>query len=168
MVDAIKEYLGIALLVVIGGLLVAQTMRLHKSQLEVAGLELEIASERAATAIAVAAAIESVRKTEQDLGLSSAVTRKETNEAIRNLTAQRDSLLRRLLNAEANGATSSPMPKASAAASTGGATQGSDGTQLPGTIGSEDVEEALRADTIRLQLAACYRQYNKAREALSR
>ena len=167
MIDAIKEYIWIALLIATGGLLVAQTMRFHTSQLEMAKLELGIANARAETAIAVEAASASVRKTEQGLNQSSATTRKETNEAIRNLTVQRDSLLRRLLNAEANGASSAPLPKASAATDAGGVAQASPRTEFLGKIGSEDVEEALRADTIRLQLVACYRQYNEVRKALS-
>lgn len=167
MVDAIKEYIGIALLVVAGGLLVAQTMRFQNSQLEIAKLKVEIADARAQTAIAVEAASASARKTEQGLNQSSATTRKETNEAIRNLTTQRDALLRRLLNAEANGASSAPLPKASAATDAGGVAQASPGTEFLGTFGSKDVEEALRADTIRLQLVACYRQYNEVRKALS-
>ena len=167
MVDAIKEYLGITLLVAAGGLLITQTMRLHTSQLEIAKLELEMSDARAQTAIAVEAASASARRTEQGLSLSSATTRKETNEAIRNLTTQRDALLRRLLNAETNRTSSTPLPQATSATSARGIAPANSGAEFLGSFGSADVEEALRADTIRLQLVACYRQYEEARKALS-
>lgn len=167
MIDTIKAYLGVALAILFGGLSIVQTVRLHDAQLEVADLRVELESEKATAANALAVSNIAARETEIGLGSKAANTRKETNDQIRNLTAQRDALLRRVLNAELEAAAAAVVSKASSATFPGGASKGSHGAELPGSLGQEDVEEALRADTIRLHLAACYRQYNEAKKALS-
>lgn len=166
-ITLIKAYLAVALATVFGGLLIVQTVRLHGAQLEVAELQVEIESEKATAAHALAVSTIEARETEIALGSKASDTRKETNEQIRNLTVQRDALLKRVLNAELNAAAAAVVSKATSTPISGRASKGSDGGELPGSLGQEDVEEALRADTIRLQLAACYRQYEAAKKALS-
>lgn len=166
-ITLIKAYLAVALATVFGGLLIVQTVRLHGAQLEVAELQVEIESEKATAAHALAVSTIEARETEIALGSKAADTRKETNEQIRNLTAQRDALLKRVLNAELNAAAAGVVSKATSATFPGAVAKGSHGGELLGSLGQEDVEEALRADSIRLQLVACYRQYEAARKALS-
>lgn len=166
-ITLIKTYLAVALATLFGGLLIVQTVRLHGAQLDVAELRVELESEKATAANALAVSTIAARETEVGLGSKAADTRKETNDQIRNITAQRDALLRRVLNAELEAAAAAVVSKATAASFPGRVAQGSDGAELFGSLGQEDVEEALRADTIRLQLAACYRQYNEAKKALS-
>lgn len=166
-ITLIKAYLAVALATVFGGLLIVQTVRLHGAQLEVAELQVEIESEKATAAQALAVSTIEARETEIALGSKAADTRKETNEQIRNLTVQRDALLKRVLNAELEAASAAVVSKATSAAIAGRAPKGSDGAELLGSLGQADVEEALRADTIRLHLAACYRQYAEAKKALS-
>lgn len=167
MIDTIKAYLAVALATVFGGLLIVQTVRLHDAQLEVAELQVEIESEKATAAHALAVSTIEARETEIALGSKASDTRKETNEQIRNLTVQRDALLKRVLNAELNAASAAVVSKATSTPIVGRAFKGSDGSELLGSLGQEDVEEALRADTIRLHLAACYRQYGEAKKALN-
>lgn len=128
---------------------------------------MELANEKATAATALAVSTIAAREKETVLGSKAADTRKETNEQIRNLTAQRDALLKRVLNAELNAAAAGVVSKASSATFPGAVAKGGHGGELLGSLGQADVEEALRADSIRLQLAACYRQYEEARKALS-
>jgi hypothetical protein len=167
MIGTIKTYLGVALATLFGGLLIVQTVRLHDAQLDAAKVRTELANQKAQASNSLTISTIEARETEIVLGSKAADTRKETNEQIRNLTVQRDALLRRVLNSELNAASVAVVPKATTTPIVGKAAQGSDGRELLGSLGQEDVEEALRADTIRLQLAACYRQYDEAKKALS-
>ena len=51
-------------------------------------------------------------------------------------------------------------------AGTEGTVPRSDDTLVPATIGQEDVDEAIRADDIRLSLLECYNVYRKARKTI--
>lgn len=51
-------------------------------------------------------------------------------------------------------------------AGTEGTVARSDDTLVPATIGQEDVDEAIRADDIRLSLLECYNVYRKARKTI--
>ena len=147
------------------GLLAMQTFRLHASQLEVARMESTLASERAAASAALAAKTAQARRTEQELQQAAHQTRKEKDDAIATLTAHRDALLKRLRDAQH--AAGTRLPGTAATASTGQAALGDGGSWLPAPLGEQDVDEAHRADVIRLALLACYRQYDAARQALS-
>lgn len=167
MIDTIKTYVLGALALVFGLLLMVQTFRLDNAQIELAEFEAEVASEKATAAHTLAVSTIEARETENALGSKASETRKETNDQIRNLMAQRDGLLKRVLNAELDSAAAAVVSKAATATFPGAVATGSTGGELLGSLGQEDVEEALRADTIRLQLVACYRQYEEARKALS-
>lgn len=52
------------------------------------------------------------------------------------------------------------------ATGTEGTVARSDDTLVPATIGQEDVDEAIRADDIRLSLLQCYNVYRKARKTI--
>jgi hypothetical protein len=147
-------------------LLGLQTWRLHTAQLETATAVTTLATERANASAATAKATTEVRSTEVGLQAGAPETRKETNDQVRSLAAQRDALLRRLRIAEDNLATARLVSSTTAAASDRQAPAGSDAAGIPGPIGEEDVAEAERADVIRLHLAACYAQYDRAQEAL--
>lgn len=54
----------------------------------------------------------------------------------------------------------------STTAGTEGTVARSDDTLVPATIGQEDVDEAIRADDIRLSLLECYNVYRKARKTI--
>jgi hypothetical protein len=113
-----------------------------------------------------AAAIQAAaRKTEQDLQTAMNEHRRKTNENLATLTSERDSLRVRL---QTELAAHPPFTyEAPAAPGAGEATTGDHGAILPDPFGSL-VEEAYRADQIRLELRGCYRAYDDARAALAK
>lgn len=168
MMDNAKAYLGLVLSLVFGCLLVLQTVRLDLTERNLVRVSDTLDQERALAQAALTVSTIAARETELGLGVSAALTRKETNDQVEALSRQRDDLLKRLRNAESKAATAVVVSKATAVACTGEAPRVGDPAELPATIGRADVEEASRADTIRLHLAACYRQYDEARQALSK
>lgn len=128
---------------------------------KVAAAQLE-ASQQAALAQATAKA----RDTEQALVAKVETIQEESNAQITALAAQRDDLRRRLRQQQANAATARLLPSPASLATVAEAAAGSDRTELSGPAGYDLVSEAYRADTIRLQLATCERQYEAARDAL--
>lgn len=110
-----------------------------------------------------------LREMEADLARQAASLRESTDEKLRVLAAQRDDVARRLRIAEAarSGGQREPGVSGSAAdPSAGSLAFGSSVSQLPGSIGEPDVDEAYRADVLRLHLLACYSQYQRVEEAL--
>lgn len=103
-------------------------------------------------------------KAQQQIQKSTEAIRKETNAQIKNITVQRDALLARVRNAEQ--AADAGMSEASSDSSLGRITLGEIEPEFLATIGTEDVEEAGRADEIRLQLISCYREYNGVKAAI--
>lgn len=168
MIDTFKAYLGLFLSTVFGVLLALQTVRLDLTQKDLAKAKETLEQEHAVASAAMAVSTIAARETELGLGVSAANTRKETNDQVQTLSRERDALLRRVFIAKANAATAAIVSKATAASCDGTTPRGDDSAELLGTIGSADVEEATRADTIRLHLAACYEQYDQARQALSK
>lgn len=154
----------LALLLTVTGGLVNNSIRVD----QIHKLEQTLSARKTQSVEAVAKATGAVRSTESVLQATSADTRKETNEKITSLTAERDNLLRRLRDSEARAKSAAAVPSSSHLASSGQALEDGDGTQLLATIGEEDVEEATRGDTIRLHLEACYSQYDRAKAALER
>lgn len=107
---------------------------------------------------------EAARATEQSLNEQASEARKKANDEINTLVTHRTLLLNRLRDYKGY---SSDLSEATTTTSDGRIAVTDAGASVLGTIGEEDVEEALRADTIRLQLISCYRQYNQARKALN-
>ena len=167
MMENAKAFLGLILSLVFGSLLVLQTVRLDMAEHDLEKVTDTLNQERALAQAALTVSTIAARETELGLGVSAASTRKETNDQVEALSRQRDDLLKRLHNSESKAAAAAVVPKATATTCTGEAPRVSDPAELPATIGREDVEEASRADTIRLHLAACYRQYDEAKKALS-
>jgi len=166
MIDKLKAYGWMVLAILFGSLLLVQTYRLHGAQMGELKAVTTQATERATGAANVVAATAEVRSTEQGLNAAAAYTRQETNYAVLALNTQRDTLLKRVQRAESNAATASLVSRTTAAAGDGQAAPGDPGAELLGTYGAADVEEGARAETIRLHLKACYRDYEAARQAL--
>lgn len=172
--DKLKAYGWMAAAIALSVLLATQTLRLHTSQLAHAAVKTQLsdtnsayAEERTKAATSLVAAHDAARTAEAGLGAAASEIRKETNDQVSALVTQRDSLRKRVRLAEARAAAAAIMPQAAAVAPARQAPSGVPRAELLAPIGEEDVVEADRADTIRLHLAACYRQYDKAREALN-
>jgi hypothetical protein len=105
------------------------------------------------------------RDKERILQASADNTRKDyaTKLADANITAD---TLRVRLSSTPFGVTAPTDSKASPFAITGQTAGIRDATQLPESFGFAD--EALRAETIRLALLSCYKQYDDARDALEK
>lgn len=84
------------------------------------------------------------------------------NEQITTLSARASVLAGRVRSAEASAATARVVSKTLATAANEQADPVSDGPLVLGSLGVEDVEEAERADKLRVGLLACYAQYDAA------
>ena len=165
MIDKIKAYGWMALSVAALSLLAVQTWRLHTAQLDTATAVTTLANERAIASEARSTQNTDFRKTEIALSNFDSQTRKNTNEQVRIVAAQRDTLLNRVRIAEAS-AKSGGLSCSTTTSDDGASTSRRDKPELLAQIGTADVLEAERADVIRLHLEACYTQYNRAQEAL--
>lgn len=165
MIDAIKAYAFQGICVILLVLLGVQTWRLHGSQLEVAKLNVTISKEREDAALALQKAEKRARDTEQSMQASAEQTRKDANHAVSVAGNERNDLLKRLRVAESK-LKSVQLSESPAASSNGASLKRDAGAELPATLGEADVEEAYRADVLRIELQSCYKQYDDAREAL--
>lgn len=141
--------------------------QLYLAQVGISKAETRISTMETTHAIALAAAQEKARDAEHKLSTDVAVIRKETNEKVDSLNAQRDALIKRVRRAEANAATALLLPRASENSGDREAASGDTGAELLGSFGAEDVSEAVRADIIREQLKGCYAQYESVRQSIS-
>lgn len=144
-----------------------------KFKLDKDGLSLEVEKHKVAAAqlearqqAALAVATAQARETEQALAAKVEEIQETSHAQITALARQRDDLRQRL-RAAATATRSPGVPTTAITAAFAEAAAGGDGTELSGQAGIDLVSEAYRADTIRLQLATCERQYEAAREALS-
>ena len=138
--------------------------QLYLAQVKVSKAETTVSQMETRHAKALAKAEGEARKAEQELVAKTAAIRKETNEKINTLNAQRDVLLSRVLHAEANAATALLLPRPSETAGDGETATGDNQPELLGKLGEADVHEAMRADIVREHLLACYRQYDSVRK----
>lgn len=166
--DKIQKYGFMVLSAALGALLLAQTVRLHGSQLAEAKAITTLANERAESNATALAKQERVRNAERSLFNDSSESRKQINDQVRVLSARNASLLERVRLAEERSSTGrANLPSTASTTGTGQAGTGDSGAELLGSLGTADVQEASRADLIRLHLASCYRDYDRARETLS-
>ena len=171
--DKLKAYAAIIGCAILAVLLVLQTLALHKAERRADKSEVALSAEREAwaeertkAATALAAATTQARAKEQALTAAAHQSEEIKNAEIATLAARAADLRRRLRNAEASAATARLLPGAAAASAAGQVAGERDRPELSGSLGYDVVSEAERGDTIRLQLAACERQYDAAREAM--
>lgn len=163
--DKLKAYGFQALSLVLLVLLGIQSFRLSSSELESAAAKAEFAQVQKEQALKLANATAAARSAEAGLQASAAQTRKQTNDQVLSLSSQRDALLERLRLAQARLADPA-LSGTAAAAGPGEGVPGAAGTLVPAALGAADVREAERAETLRLHLASCYAQYERAQAAL--
>jgi hypothetical protein len=120
-------------------------------------------SERAARGQALAEAQARIRDLESSLTTTAATIRKETNAELVSIAAQRDALATRVRLAEAR----ARLPSTPAGPPDAAAGPINPEPLVLATIGTADVDEAHRADTIRLELMACYAQYARVEAAFN-
>lgn len=171
--DKLKAYGAIAAAIALAVLLVLQTLALHKAERRADKAEAALATERADwaderanAATALAFATTQAREKEQALTAAAHQSEEIKNAEIATLAARAADLRRRLRNAEASAATARLVSRAGAIAAPGEPAGLRDGLVIPDRVGDGLVRLAERADAVRLQLAACTRQYNAARAAL--
>jgi hypothetical protein len=162
--DSIKAYFFQGLCLVLLVLVGVETRRLHNGQLEELEAKTTLSNERAAAAVALAKQEQEHRDKERSLQASANQSRKETDEALRLSTTRRDDLLKRLRNTKT--ATNHCVSEATTTTSNAATGSADPGSELLGSLGEEDVQEAGRAESIRLDLISCYRQYGDARKVL--
>jgi hypothetical protein len=141
------------------------TLVVEKGRVALAEVRAEHAQAVAAAATQVAAVTRVLRVKEGALQESMNNERKSTNEMVANIATERDALRVRLAAVAATNPTGSGY--ALAPARLAAPVSGGDQPQLsPALTGL--VDEAARADTIRVSLLACYVAYDAARAALSK
>ena len=171
--DKLKAYAALIGCAILAVLLVLQTLALHKAERRADKSEVALSAEREAwaeertkAATALAAATTQARAKEQALTAAAHQSEEIKNAEIATLAARAADLRRRLRNAEASAATARLLPGAAAASAACEPAGLRDGLVIPDRVGDGLVRLAERADAVRLQLAACERQYNAAREAM--
>lgn len=107
---------------------------------------------------------EDTRQREADLQTFVDTQRKEKTDEINRLRSDHAAALDRLRNRPERPASSANLP---APASDGTPAAGCTGAQLYRQDGQVFRGESLRAETIRLELRACYEQYDKARSVIN-
>lgn len=163
--DKLKAYGWMAAAIVAASALGVQTVRLHTAQLQRAEAISTLANERATAADARATQIDNFRKSELKLVAGASETRKITHDKVSVINSRSSALIQRMRSAQA-AVKFVDVPSSAPVASDGQAVAGSTEPELYGSLGEEDVLEAGRADTIRLHLEACYRDYDRAEAAL--
>ncbi len=145
-------------------------LELEKAKVAMAEQEAAYESARANAAETLAAAQARARQAEQDTIKVAATIREESNAQILAANAVADSLRERVRNARAEAFTrtysAAVMPRSTTVAAAPETPVVSDEPVVLGTIGEQDVDEAERAETIRVELLGCYRQYDEARSRL--
>ena len=138
------------------------------------GLALEVEKHKVAAAqleaqqqAALAQATAKARDTEQALVAKVETIQEESNAQITALARQRDDLRQRLRAAATATVTARSLSGPASVAAAAETPAGGDRAEFSGPAGYDLVSEAYRADTIRLQLATCERQYEAARDALN-
>lgn len=171
--DKLKAYAALIGCAILAVLLVLQTLALNKAERRADKAEVALSAEREAwaeertkAATALAAATTQARAKEQALTAAAHQSEELKNAEIATLATRAADLRRRLRNAEANAATARLVSGAGAIAAPGEPAGLRDGLVIPDRVGDGLVRLAERADAVRLQLAACERQYEAARAAL--
>ena len=134
---------------------------------EISKLKLQISETKTNQSTDLVVKTEAVRDTEQTLNNNSNNTKSQTNEKVRIVIRDSAELLERVRLAEER-LLHSPVSETSAVTSVGDASRVSDEGELLNQLGTKDVQEATRADTIRLHLESCYNQYNRAKAELEK
>lgn len=170
--DKLKAYAALIGCAILAVLLVLQTLALNKAERRADKAEAALATERADwaderanAATALAFATTQARAKEQALTAAAHQSEEIKNAEIATLATRAADLRRRLRNAEASAATARLLPGAGAIAAPGEPAGLRDGLVIPDRVGDGLVRLAERADAVRLQLAACERQYEAARQA---
>ena len=164
MIDRAVTAVAVVLCLVLIAFLLIQTGKLHNAERRADRAELTLSKERESAATQLAQLTQKARETEQTLVAKAAQIEGEKNAQITALDARAAALTRRLRDAAA---TSRLVPATGTTASAGEVAAVCDGGGLSDRVGNGLVGLALRADQIRLQLAACESQYDGARAALS-
>lgn len=143
------------------------TLELEKTRTAAAEREAEYQTERAVAAAQLAAASEAVIETQNTWTTAMAEERNRTDETIRALQRNADGLRERLRLANQTGRAVAAVAGHDAGPSTASAAPRRDVEPVvPGAPGVDLVTEALRADTIRVELMACYEQYDRVRNSI--
>ena len=137
----------------------------HAAERRADKAEVTLSQDREAAATANAQLVQKARETEQTLTRQAETIKEETRAQITALDARAAALARRLRDAAA---TSRLVPATPAVASVEQTPAVCDAGGLSDRVGDGLVALALRADQVRIQLAACESQYDGARAALSR
>jgi hypothetical protein len=162
-----------ALALVLALALAWQTYRLHGAQIAMleatnalANGQAAWADERANAATALAVATTKARETEQQLTAQAEKAEHEKQTQLAAVSARADALRQRLRNAEASAATARLVSATTKPSGTIEVAGVSSWAGFSDGVGDGLVRLAERADAVRLQLAACERQYEAARAAL--
>lgn len=139
---------------------------IEKARTSIAQLKQEHSDTVAKAAEVFAATEQANREKEQSLQLAINDQRKKTNEKSIELAALRDSLRVRYANTAATGPNPTPASPSGSATGVAEATRVQDLTELPipiRNIAGDLIEEAYRADEIRVELLGCYQAYDRAK-----
>ena len=156
----------VAVVIALAALLGLQTIRLANEQAAHSKTDAACKEDKRVAAEHLANETAEARKKEQALQSKANEDRRASDETIDDLTRQRNALRAERLryNAAANAA---KLPAATEPAGAAQAAPEPDRSELPGSVGSAEEDEALRADIIRVELKTCYSAYERATKVLN-
>jgi hypothetical protein len=145
-----------------------QTVRVADEQASHERTKTDCATVKQRLSDELAAKTTAARVTEQALQADANQARRATDEAVAELTRQRDAIRADRLRIAANRVRPVPVPSPAPTAGTSKAEPRDLGAELSGAIAGAEEDEALRAGVIQENLKSCYAQYDSAREKLAR
>ncbi|HEV6964631.1 MAG TPA: hypothetical protein VK305_04385 [Roseateles sp.] len=149
-------------MIVLAALLGWQTVRLSDEQAAHAKTHLACEAGKRQAADQLAALTADARRKENDLRAAADNTRRKSDEAIAAIARQRDAIAQRLRNQAKPAA--AQLPGAPAPAGAEEVAPRGDGPELPGPIRA-GLDEAARAEVIRVELLGCYEAYDAAQKS---
>lgn len=156
------KYIIIVLALALAGL----SFQLYKVQMRLSSSQYQIAEIEKQSALALANAERDAREKESVLRNKLDELKKDLDEKSVIYSDQRNALLKRLRRAEANAATNLLVSQTNTDTRLRETSSRDIGVEIPGSIGEKDVQEALRADIIRENLIACYKQYDQIQQLI--
>lgn len=164
-------YLQLAVVALLLAAIGVQTLRLANAELDYAHLDAVVAKERQSAAELFAKDIQHTRDIEQQLVTQGEAQRKQDEEALRALGADRDRLGRLLAARAHRPAAVAVVPAAGAVAGSGSGSGAGDPSGTGAGLYAEDgvflAGEAAAAKRYTIALRSCLRQYEDARETLN-
>lgn len=161
-------WVSVAAILALSAFSIKLTLDNQGLRLEISKQETKLSKLQTESAEKLAAQQAEARLREGALLAQMTLDKEQTNETIAQLTDRAATLSASLRDAKRAAERAAAVRTAATVAAAPETQPGSDRPLVPAEIGEPDVAEALRADTIRVELLRCYAAYDRAADELAR